>query len=70
MPGKVDQNHRIKAADDCAARLGAAPAREGVAVTVIGDEFYLVVPKNGHLIGPMPLREIEDALDAVENAKG
>jgi len=45
----------------------AAPAR-GVGVTLIGDAFYLVVPRNGRLIA-MPYMELEDALDAIENRR-
>lgn len=71
MPSTEDGNRRIEGSDQSADFEGLiAPAREGVAVTIIDGEFFLVVPKNGHLIGPMPLREIEEALDAVENAKG
>jgi len=70
MQGTQDIDLRTEAADPGAvAARQAAPCRDGVEIVVIDGKFYLSVPNNGHLIGPMPLRQIEDAMDSRENCK-
>lgn len=46
------------------------PAREGLGIVILDDEFYLKIPGQEALVGPIPKFELEDILDARENANG
>ena len=76
MSSKTNGNRRQSvnpAADP--ARLQAVapcttPARQGLGVVIIADEFYLKIPGQEALVGPIPKCELEDIMDARENANG
>ena len=72
MPSEKNEYRRIAGkgpgADTARIQIAAAaratPARAGVSITTIGDDFFLVL-ENGDLI-ECPYRAIEDLLDASE----